>query len=536
MYKKHAIRSFAWLLLACLATAADADAAKEPVAGLAQTLRSAGACPAPLLEFDPAARARLDDFYRRHDYRHLWTAPRQVDQLVRQLEALEDDGIDPAVYQPREIRRQLQGRGQAARARDCADLLASHAYLLALHHLLRGRLDQSLHEPLWRSADAAAQQALRLRLESIADAGLAHPEQAFAQARPGMEPYHNLRSAYARLRRATQASDPWPSIAAGPTLRPGQQDARVPLIRARLLRTGHLAPGQAGTGDTYQPALVAAVQAFQVQHSLEPDGLVGRQTLAALNTHPRQRVDQLRVNLERFRWLAREVEPDSLLVDIAAGRVILFRGGKPRWEARTQVGRATRRTPGIKSSVTRLTLNPTWTIPPTILREDKLPLIREDIGYLARHHLQVLDAQGNLLDPYQVDWNDPRGILLRQAAGPDNPLGRVAIRFANPYSIYLHDTPSQALFAQSPRAFSSGCVRVESVMQLVELLLDDRERQQVATLLESGQTHEFRLARPLPILLAYWTAHADERGQPRYRPDIYRQDAPLLAALLAAPR
>jgi murein L,D-transpeptidase YcbB/YkuD len=288
-------------------------------------------------------------------------------------------------------------------------------------------------------------------------------------------------------------------------------------------------------GDVYQPVLVAALQAFQLQHSLEPDGLLGRQTLAALNTHPSQRVGQLRVNLERFRWLAREVRPESLLVDIAAGRVILFQGGKARWEARSQVGRVSRRTPGISSQVTRLTLNPTWTIPPTILREDKLPLIREDLGYLARHQLQVLDAQGHLLDPRQVNWNNPTGIMLRQAAGPDNPLGRVAIRFANPHSIYLHDTPSQALFAQTPRAFSSGCVRVESIMQLVELLLTDSERLEVATLLETGQTHEFRLSRPLPILLAYWTAHADARAQPRYRPDIYQLDAPLLQALDAAP-
>ena len=478
----------------------------------------------------------MDEFYWRHDYQRVWTSKRQIDELLRQLDAMADDGIDPAVYQPQQIRARLQSARREPQARDCADILASHAYLLALRHLLQGRLDQARFEPVWRSPDTAAQEAVRLRLLAIAAAGLLRPEQAFAQARPGMEPYHNLRSAYARLRRSTLVSEPWPSIAAGPTLRPGMRDPRVPLLRQRLLRTGHLAGGQMAEtpADLFAPALVTALQAFQLQHSLEADGLLGRQTLAALNTHPSARLGQLRVNLERIRWLARDVEPDSLLVDIAASRVIYFQAGKARWETRSQVGRITRRTPGIKSSVTRLTLNPTWTIPPTILREDKLPLIRADIDYLARNQLQVLDAQGNLLDPYQVDWDNPGNILLRQAAGPDNPLGRVAIRFANPYAIYLHDTPSQALFAQSTRAFSSGCVRVESIMQLVELLLTDGERQRVTQLLESGQTHEYRLSRPVPILLAYWTAHADARGQPRYRPDIYQQDAPLLAALEAA--
>lgn len=537
MYKKHAAHLLACVLLSTLSAAA--TVAAEPSASLALTLENPNSqCPTPLHEFDPAARTRLDDFYRRHDYQRVWTTRRQAEELLQQLEALADDGIEPSVYQPQQIRAHLLTNHREPLASDCADILASHAYLLALRHLLHGRLEQDRFEPVWRSPDAAAQEAVRLRLLEIADAGLARPDQAFAQARPGMEPYHNLRSAFARLRRSTSASEPWPQISAGPTLRPGMQDPRVPLLRARLARTGHLPPDQraATPADLFDLALVIALQAFQLQHSLEADGLLGRQTLAALNTHPFERLGQLRVNLERFRWLAREVEPESLLVDIAAGRIIYFQAGKARWEARGQVGRLTRRTPGIKSSVTRLTLNPTWTIPPTILREDKLPLIQQDIDYLARNQLQVIDAQGNVLDPYQVDWDNPRGIMLRQAAGPDNPLGRVAIRFANPYSIYLHDTPSQALFAQTPRAFSSGCVRVESIMQLVELLLTESERQRATPLLESGQTHEFRLSRPVPILLAYWTAHADARGEPRYRPDIYQQDAALLAALEAARR
>ncbi|HAQ88167.1 MAG TPA: murein L,D-transpeptidase, partial [Pseudomonas sp.] len=132
-----------------------------------------------------------------------------------------------------------------------------------------------------------------------------------------------------------------------------------------------------------------------------------------------------------------------------------------------------------------------------------------NLDYLAQHNMQVLDYQGQVLDPATVDWSNPGRILLRQAAGPDNPLGRVVIRFANPYSIYLHDTPSQGLFARSQRAFSSGCVRVESVMQLVDLLLNEDEHERVNQLLETGLTYEYRPAETTPILLAYWTAEAD---------------------------
>ena len=174
---------------------------------------------------------------------------------------------------------------------------------------------------------------------------------------------------------------------------------------------------------------------------------------------------------------------------------------------------------------------PTWTVPPTILREDKLPEIRRDLAFLDKHNLRVLDREGQLLDANSIDWNNPGSIQLRQDAGTHNPLGQVAIRFPNPFSVYLHDTPSQQLFGKGPRAFSSGCVRVEAVMQLVDLLLTPAERERMQSLLASGRTHEFRLSTPLPIILGYWTAEVDGAGQLLYAPDIYARDPALLAAL-----
>src|SRR5690606_3499341 len=167
----------------------------------------------------------------------------------------------------------------------------------------------------------------------------------------------------------------------------------------------------------------------------------------------------------------------------------------------------------LKSVVTRLTLNPTWTIPPTILREDKLPEIRRDHGFLLKHNLQVLDLAGNPLTAEDIDWDNPGNILLRQDAGPKNPLGRIVIRFPNPYSVYLHDTPSQALISKGPRAFSSGCGRVEQPLLLRDMLLSPADRERTEVLLTTGITHEFRLSKPVPILLTYWTAQVDSQGQ-----------------------
>ena len=269
--------------------------------------------------------------------------------------------------------------------------------------------------------------------------------------------------------------------------------------------------------------------------NLQNIGVIGAGTVAELNISPAMRREQLRINLERFRWLAQDLEPASLLVNVAAAQLIVYQGGVPVWQTRTQVGRAERQTPLLKSRVTRLTLNPTWTVPPTILREDKLPQIRRDQTFLSRQNLQVLDSEGHPLAADQIDWDNPGNILLRQDAGPRNPLGKMAVRFPNPFSVYLHDTPSQALFSKGPRAFSSGCVRVEQVMQLRDWLLSPAERARTDELLATGLTHEFRLAKPVPILLTYWTAQADSYGQLLYAPDIYGRDAALLAALGGKP-
>jgi len=536
LYKKHTLGVLFVLLLA--ARLAMAEPVAEPAGPVQTVLQSLpNACGQPLADANATALARLSELYRRKHYELLWTSYAQIDALLAQLKALADDGLEPATYHPETIRRAMHTATREPLHRACSDVLASHAYLSALGHLAQGRLPQDRIEPVWHSPDTAAMPQAEAHLMTLASDGLAHLEHAFNKARPSLEQYNNLRKAYARLR--NQPAPEWQRVPAGQTLRPGMSDPRVPLLRHRLSADGYLLATtvEPGTSDDhYSDRLVGALKAFQRRHALQDDGILGADTLTALNVTPAERLNQLRVNLERFRWLSADIEPRSLLVDIAGGRVIYFRDSSPQWEARTQVGRDTRQTPSIKSTVTRITLNPTWTVPPTILREDKLPQIRDNLDYLAQHNMQVLDYQGQVLDPATIDWSNPGRILLRQAAGPDNPLGRVVIRFANPYAIYLHDTPSQGLFARSQRAFSSGCVRVESVMQLVDLLLSADEHERVAELLESGLTHEYRLAEPTPILLAYWTAEADSSGLPRYRPDVYHRDQRLLAALQAADR
>ncbi|KAF1032853.1 MAG: hypothetical protein GAK37_00343 [Pseudomonas sp.] len=517
MFKKHACYLSLCLLLAPLVARAD-EAPVVPQAPVQLALTQlATVCPALAGQVDAPAQARLQAFYRQAGDVAQWSADDRRAALQAQLQLLADDGLDPAHYRLPPV--DPAGNGL------CNDIGTSHQYLQALQDLHYGRLQQSRYEPLWRSRPEVPDPGTQVL--ALAATGLGDMAKAFDQARPNAPLYRSLRTAYAALRQ--QPLPHWDPIASGPLLRPGMEDARVPELARRLVGGGYLASAPAGR--QYQGALVKAVKAFQQGHSLQDDGVIGPGTVTELNISPAMRREQLRINLERFRWLARDLEPEGVVVNVASAQLSFYQGGVPVWQTRLQVGRADRQTPLLKSTITRLTLNPTWTIPPTIMREDKLPAIRLNPEYLRQQNLQVLDSQGRPLSPEQVDWSRPGNILLRQGAGPRNPLGRIVLRFPNPFSVYLHDTPSQPLFSKGPRAFSSGCVRVEQPMRLRDFLVSPAEKVRTEELLSTETTHEFRLATPVPVLLGYWTVQADSNGGLLYAPDIYGRDPVLMKAM-----
>jgi len=534
--KKHT----PWLAILLLSSPFSFAAAPlaEPDGPISRGLEQAQlACAAPALRLAPAQQETLRDFYRQHGFAGVWNTGPRLDRLLQQLEQLADDGLNPDSYQLGNLRRIGHLRAADPAQAACVDILASHVYLQALQHLSWGRLERSAVEPLWYSPHTPAP-SRPAAAPRFAVHGLNDLAATFDQARPQFKPYRDLRRAWAELRR--QPLPNWPRIPAGPLLRPGKSDPRVLLLEQRLASEGYLneaalsARADVDNTDLYDPLLVDAVETFQRRHLLQPDGVIGPATLAELNVSPAARRDQVRVNLERLRWLARDMEPTTVLVDVAGAQVSYYRDRQLRWQARTQVGRAERPTPLLKSRITHLTLNPTWTVPPTIFTKDKLPEIRQDIGYLAENRMRVLDYAGNELDPQQIDWSNPGDILLRQDAGPKSALGVVALRFPNPFSVYLHDTPNQQLFNKLPRVFSSGCVRVERVMQLLDHLLADAsaaERERIAAIQASGETKNVNLARPPTILLAYWTTEVGDDGQLHFRPDIYQHDERILAAL-----
>jgi murein L,D-transpeptidase YcbB/YkuD len=473
------------------------------------------------------------DVYSQRHYLPLWTDTGDVQQLLDNLRALDQDGLDPADFRTQEItdtwNRMVAGTPTPAQRADF-ETLATSACISALVQLSRGKVDPATLGPNTNFDLVATDPSLgTAMLESL---NQHHVSELFNQARPNSPLYTQLRASLANLRQLA-ATVGWPSIAEGPTLKPGMTDPRVISLRQRLIAENYLDAAQAG-GDHYDDTVKAAVEDFQRDQYLKADGNIGKSTLAVLNVPISARIDQVRVNLERARWLLHELQGTFVIVDIAGYKIAYYRDGQPVWRSRVQVGKPYRSTPIFKSEITYVTFNPTWTVPPTILRKDIIPKVRQNPGYLAANRIRAIDASGQQVSVQSVNWSNPRGITLRQDAGPGNSLGEVVIRFPNPFSVYLHDTPHRELFDKEQRDTSSGCIRVENPLDLVQLLFNDQVQwnsEAIAEHIATGKTHNVTLPSPVPILLAYWTVDVADDGRVSFKPDIYGRDTSLLAAL-----
>ena len=487
---------------------------------------------------------RMQDFYALRDYRPAWQDADAVAAFTSALHTLESDGLHPQDYRPDELRnrhRAVYEDGADVEAQAQYDLFATRQLLMALDHLQRGKVDPEALDTGWEVPVSPPDFSLAAVSGAVDQQRF---EALISEVRPGFVPYQRLRSGLARYRNIEKLGG-WPRLPERQqALRPGDVDEDVPLLRERLAVIGELEiliadndvfPGgefEAPDPRRYDASLEAAVKRFQRRHLLEADGIVGRQTLAALNVPVERRIDQIRLNMERARWLLHGLPESFVLVDIAGYRLSYFRPNGQIWRSRIVVGRPYRRTPSLRSEITHLTVNPTWTIPPTIKREDVLPKVRQDLGYLWRERIQVLSPSGTPLDPWEIDWDNPGNIVLRQAPGPQNALGQLVIRFPNDHMVYLHDTPAQDLFSREQRAFSSGCIRVENIRELGQLLLDDTHSDHdVEVRIDSGETQNVRLANRMPVIIHYWTVNPGEDGELSFRPDIYERDDELLRAL-----
>ncbi|HEX7005927.1 MAG TPA: L,D-transpeptidase family protein [Alphaproteobacteria bacterium] len=332
--------------------------------------------------------------------------------------------------------------------------------------------------------------------------------------------------------RQIQARGGWPVVPSGPTLRIGDSGPRVAALRSRLAADPDLPAdtGSAADGDRFDGGLAQAVLTFQHRHGLDPDAAVGRATLAALNVPVERRIAQIELNMKRLEALPAGLEGGYAAVNIADQRLMVVDGDAVALLARVIVGKPSTRTPVLASRIDSVVFNPPWNVPVSIARNEILPRLRRDPGYLARENMIIL---GRPDDPYgrRIDWTTAAlgqfAARLRQLPGDRNALGRIKFEFPNPYSVYLHDTPAKALFQRTRRLFSHGCIRVENPRALALHLLSPQgwDMARIEAAIEAGATRRVSLARPMPIVVLYLTAFADASGAIQFRDDVYGWDA-----------
>lgn len=480
----------------------------------------------------------LPDFYADRGYRPAWTAPGRLDALLSEVRASVEDGLTPRDYLLEPLERLTRGTSSGASGdtlRADVDLLATEALIRLAFSLRYGKVDPRRLDPAWNIRSAAApRQAVQALGALISSDTL---KRAVAALAPRHPLYVHLRDELARYR-AIDSAGGLPTIEPGPNLGVGMTDARVPVLRRRLVATGDLSPDDASRSDSlYDRTVAEGVTRYQSRLGLAPDGILGIQTRAELNVAPAARIKTIRVNLERGRWVLPGLGATFVAVNIAAYQAYFLRDDSLAWSGRAVVGQPYLQTPEFRARMTSIVLNPTWTVPPQILTDEVLPAIRRDPGYLARHSMQVVNRDGAVVDPAGIDWDayDGRTLPYRivQTPGGGNPLGRIKFLLPNDYLVYLHDTPSRAMFQRPRRTFSHGCIRLQDPVALATLLLDDSAWTAAAldSVIALGQEATVPLKRPVPVLLLYWTAWTALDGALNFRPDVYGRDAGILAAL-----
>jgi L,D-transpeptidase YcbB len=446
-------------------------------------------------------QADVRAFYEMNGWRPVWTADR-----LRALNAVagrtERHGLSAGDY--------FDFVGLAADPAS-SDLRTTAAALAYGRVLAEGKVRPETVEDLWEMqknrvdlprglSDALARNVLLDWFEGLAPTDIG---------------YQNLSAGYVRYRRLA-AQGGWPAFPAGPTIEPNMSDRRIPALIDRLTAEGDLTAANGARlkteGLTYGSELQQAVQGFQVRHGLGADGRIGTGTQRSLSASAEDRARQIALNLERRRWLKRDVAPERIEVNTAAAIMVYWKDGKPVHSNRVIVGSAENQTPSLEKPFASVVANPPWYVPASIARREILP---KGPAYLAANDMYVQNG------------------TVIQRAGPKAALGYVKFELRDSYAIFLHDTPSKAAFNLSMRQRSHGCVRVQNAVEFARLLLspDPVKLAQFDTAQDTRETTRVTTGREISVRLLYWTAFVDGQGRVAFREDVYGRDDKLAQAL-----
>jgi murein L,D-transpeptidase YcbB/YkuD len=487
-------------------------------------------------------------FYERRMFRPAWVdnyGPTfHAKQLIHAIRRADKEGLRPEDYNLNEISRIMpeekyfKWRQRSHNSLQLVDmeLLLTDAFLLYGSHLLSGRINPETIDPEWFANRRGSDLSMVLE-HALTENRI---EEILIELAPSQDGYATLRRALVHYRAIT-ARGGWPRVPVGAKLQKEDSGPAVALLWQRLMAEHANATGEIAGKDVFDEVIKQAVREFQQRYGLKADGRVGPATLAALNVSAEDRVDQILLNMERWRWLPQDLGRRHIIVNIADFKLQVMENGRPVLEMKIIVGKGYRRTVVFSDKITYLVLNPSWQIPLEIAVKDKLPLIRKDPEYFTKQNIRVFQgwgAESREIDPKTVNWSavTPKTFTyrLRQDPGPQNALGRIKFMFPNRFNIYIHDTPYRTLFDKASRTFSSGCIRIEKPLELAAYLLNSDPKwhpDAVQAALEQGEERTIQLPESIPVHLLYWTVFVDSTGKLQFRPDIYNRDKRLNDAL-----
>ncbi|MBK1720187.1 L,D-transpeptidase family protein [Thiocystis violacea] len=492
---------------------------------LAETLESWREAKTLAIDGVPLLSGRLlANFYVQRGNEPVWSSdPEPLKTLLELVEESEADGFLARDFHVDRLRAMSEPgafENLSESQRIGIDIQLTDALLRYVHHTRFGKLDPVAIDRKWNDRVPIPEELLIADMNGALKAR--DPGVFLASRFPAPFWYEDLKRGLGRYSGSRHLHG-LPPLPAGANLGPGSQGARVALLRERLRLLGHPGATPPEDPELFDTSLAEAVRGFQRRHGLAADGVVGPGTLVAINgPFDENKVRQIRVNLERMRWLYNDLPSDYVFVDVADYMTHLVRNEEITWSTRAIVGSEEAQTPMFRDSLDHLVFNPTWTVPISIQKK---------MGSVSARYTLVDRRTGRKASGGNA--GDYKRYRVVQQPGPGNALGRVKFMFPNRHAVYLHDTPGKGLFERSSRALSHGCVRVQNPMKLAELLLNESawDRAKIDRIIDGNRTRHVNLTEQLPVLLYYLTARADREGVVRFRPDVYKRDQGVREAL-----
>jgi L,D-transpeptidase YcbB len=515
------------LLLACIGSAQAAVSAEDVRAEIKAILSSSQRLPLPL----ERVRASLDTYYGKNGGPIYWANTGRMTAFLQRLARAHFDGLNPDDYPGSSLqglRDSIDPDDAAALAK--AELYFSSFFIAYAADLKVGRVSpQNVDPHLFRNRKTI--DALRV-LTDMSKEG--DPGKFLASYEPKNNHYQVLKRILRAYTTVIEQGVAWPVIAQGAALKPGQSDPRLGKVRELLAFTGDYEGPENGS-PKYDPALVDAVQKFQLRHGLEAKGVFGKQTVFAMNVSPEERRRQIILNMERWRWMPDDLGREHFLVNIAAFELQWVSNNHTVERMNVVVGAVATQTPEFSDELEYAELNPTWTVPYSIATKEMLPKLKTN-PYAYAEDFDVF-ANGKLANWDGINWAAYGGgkfpFTFRQRPGPKNALGRVKFMLPNKHNIYLHDTPAKDKFASTTRAFSHGCIRLSRPVDLAYKLLGEKNGMSPAMIeavWAGNRTTQVKFPQKIPIHIVYATAFATDNGI-EFRSDVYGRDRKLYAAL-----